>query len=236
MGLQRGDRTGPGRIDALGQRQRRRGSDLRQRQAGDVRVIAGQIFGAQRGVFLLVAVQGIDGAGIKSRQPAARKVIVHLGLHGLDGGGGGLGVQSQRQHRRVTFSFFPPVRVGGGGGEKLIHPGLAHTGLAAGIRVGADTVDDVGNDRLGGVVARGISGHDAVAVERLRRKGLGGGGGFVKGDFARVGLAQNLPGKIGDQFAFRRGVIDGGWPQGGAAFEQIVRDSSAGRRPTWPRR
>ena len=36
VGLQRGNRTGPGRIDALGQRQRRRGADLRQRQAGNV--------------------------------------------------------------------------------------------------------------------------------------------------------------------------------------------------------
>ena len=105
----------------------------------------------------------------------------------------------------------------------MIHLGLAHAGLAAGIRVGAETVDDVGNDRLGRVVAGGIGGHNAVAVERLGGKGLGGGGGFVKGDFAGVGLAQNLPGEIGDQFAFRRGVIDGGGPQRGTAFEQVVR-------------
>ena len=91
MGLQRGNRTGPCGIDALGQWQRRGGSDLGQRQAGDVGMIAGQILGPQCGVFLLVAVQGIDRAGIESREPAARKVIVHLGLHGSDGGGLALG-------------------------------------------------------------------------------------------------------------------------------------------------
>ena len=69
----------------------------------------------------------------------------------------------------------------------------------------------------------GIGGHDAVAVERLGGKGLGGGGGFVNGDFAVVGLAQHLPGKIGNQFAFRRGVVDGGRTQRRAAFEQVVR-------------
>ncbi len=110
-------------------------------------------------------------------------------------------------------------------------PGLP---LASSVR--AETIDDVGNDGLGRIVAGGIGGHNAVAVERLRGKRLRGGGGFVKSDFAVVGLAQNLPGKIGDQFAFRRGVIDGGRLERRAALEQVVRDFSAGRRPIWRRR
>ena len=68
----------------------------------------------------------------------------------------------------------------------------------------------------------GIGGHDAVAVERFRGERRGGGGGFVKGDFVVVALAQNLPREIGDQFAFRRGVVDGGRLERGAAFEQVV--------------
>ena len=50
----------------------------------------------------------------------------------------------------------------------------------------------------------GIGGDDAVAVERFGGESRGGGGGFVKSDFAVVRLAQNLPGEIGDQLAFRR--------------------------------
>ncbi len=113
VGLQRGNRIGPGRIDALRERQRRRGADLRQRQAGDVGVIARQIFRAQRGVFFFVAVQRADRARIKSRQPAARKIILHLGLDGLDGGGGGLGVQrpaAAPTRRPRLFSTSPNKR------------------------------------------------------------------------------------------------------------------------------
>ena len=110
------------------------GADLRERQAGDVRVIAGQIFRAERGVFLFVAVQRADRARIKCGQPAAREIIFHFRLHSLDGGGGGLGVQAERQHGRVAFGLFPPVGISGGLGKKLIHLGLADAGLAAGIR------------------------------------------------------------------------------------------------------
>ena len=62
-------------------------------------------------------------------------------------------------------------------------------------------------------------------------KVCGGGGGFIKGDFAVVALAQNLPGKIGDQFAFRRGVVDGGRLERRAAFEQVVRIFHQAARP-----
>ena len=209
-GLQRGNRAGPRRVDALRQRQRLVGSHLRQREAGNVGVRGGEIFGPQREEFLLVAVQRIEGARVESRQPAARKIVVHLGLDGFDGRRGGFGVQAQRQHRRVAFRLLPPVGIRGGIGEELVHLGLADARLAAGIGVPADASDDVVDDGLGRVVTGGIGGHDAVAVEGLGGKGLSGGGGLVNGDFSRFRLAQDLPGESGDQLAFGRGVVDGG--------------------------
>ena len=161
-------------------------------------MIVRQILRAERGIIFFIAVQRVDGARVKRGEPAARKIIFHLGFHRFHGGSGGFGVHAERQHGRVGFGFFPPIGIRAGFGKKLIHLGLTHAGLAAHVRVRAETVDDVGYGRLRCVVARGIGGHNAVAVEQLCGKRRGGGGGFVKRNFIIVALGQNLPRKIGD--------------------------------------
>src|SRR5450756_3201625 len=88
-------------------------------------MITGQVLGTERGIFFFVAVQCVDGTRVEGGKPAARIVIVHLDLDGLDGGGGGLGIHAQRQDGGVALGFLPPVGIGGGGGEKLVHLGLA---------------------------------------------------------------------------------------------------------------
>ncbi len=52
----------------------RSGLHAREREAGDVRVRGGQVLGAQRQVFLLLAVERIDGARVERGQPAAGEI------------------------------------------------------------------------------------------------------------------------------------------------------------------
>ncbi len=104
----------------------------------------------------------------------------------------------------------------------MIHLGLAHPGLAAGVGVRTQAIDDVGNDGLRGGVLRGIGGDDAIAVKGFAGESLGGGGGFGKGDLVILGFSQNLPCKISDQFGFGRCFIDGRRPEGRAASQEVI--------------
>ena len=140
------------------ERQRLAGLDPRQREAGDLRAGDGQVLGGEGEVLLLLAVQRVDGARVEGGQPAAREVVVHLGLDRLDGGGGGGGGVAQRQHGRVGFGLLPPIGVGLRLGEELVHLGLVDAGLAAAVGLRAEAGDDVVDDRLGGVVLGGLGG------------------------------------------------------------------------------
>ena len=160
-------------MTALGQRQRPAGLDPRQREAGDLRGGDGQVLGGEGQVFLLLAVEGVAGARVEGRQPAAREVVVHLGLDRLDGRRGGRRGIAQRQDGLVRLGLLPPIGVGLGVGEELVHLGLADAGLAAAVGLRAQAGDDVLDDLLGGVVLGRFRDDDAVAVEDRLRELLG---------------------------------------------------------------
>ncbi len=50
-------------------------------------------------------------------------------------------------------AFFHQSEYACGVGEELVELGLVDAGLAAAVGFGAETGDDVGDDRLGGVIA-----------------------------------------------------------------------------------
>ena len=169
-GLERGQRAGPGGIDPLRRAAAVSCPHLCERETGDVRVCGGQVFGPQREEFLLLAIERVDGARVESSQAAARKVVIHLHLDRFDGGGGRLGVRAERQQRGVALRLLPPIGVRRRIGEELVHLALADARLAAGVGVRPEARNDIVDDRLGGLVAGRVGGHDAVAVEGLGRK------------------------------------------------------------------
>ena len=181
-GLQCGQRASPGRVDPLREGQRVVCSHLCEGETGDVRVRGGQVFGPQREEFLLIAIQRVDRARIESGQAAAGKVVLHFHFDRFDGGGRRLGVRTERQQRGVAFRLLPPIGVRRRIGEELVHLGLADARFAARVGVRPEARNDVVDDRLGGLVAGGVGGHDAVAVERLGREGLGRCGRFLNGN------------------------------------------------------
>ena len=86
--MELGDRISPGRINTLGQRQGPSGFHACQREPGNLRTGDGQILGREGEILLLFAIEGVAGAGVESREPAAHEIVIDLGLDRSNGGHG----------------------------------------------------------------------------------------------------------------------------------------------------
>ena len=232
--LELGDRVSPGRVHTLRQRQRSYGLHACQREPGNLRMGDGQILGRKGQVILFLPVKGVAGAGVESREPAAREIVIHLGLDRFHSGRGASSGIAQWQHRRVGFSLLMPIGEGLGVGKELIHLGLADAGLAAAIDVGAEAGNDIVDDLFGGIVLGRFRDDDAVAVQDRFHKLLGDLGSILDRDSGGIRLLQrreNLLRRGQQLLAFRRRVIEGGQRQRRRGLEQLVRILQAAPRP-----
>ena len=80
---------GPGGIDPFLEGKRFAGFNAGEGKSGDLAAGNGEIFGGERQVFLLLAVEGGEGAGVEGGKTAACEIIVDFGLERFNGGGGG---------------------------------------------------------------------------------------------------------------------------------------------------
>ena len=96
----------------------------------------------------------------------------------------------------------------------------------AAVGLAAEAIDDVLDDGLKGPIRRGISGHDAVAVELGLGEDPGGVAGVAEADGFGVGFAEvdeDLTGRGEDLGSFRRGVLNALEADFIGFFEEIIR-------------
>ena len=125
----------PGGVEPVAQRQPGFGTHQCQRQGGDGSAIGGQQAGRQVDEVLIAGVQGAGGAGVKRRQAAAGEVILHLGLHGLEGRRCGRGVSTPGHHRAGrALALGAPVAHRLGGSGKCVQRGLVHPRFATAVQ------------------------------------------------------------------------------------------------------
>ena len=121
--------------------------------------------------------------------------------------------------------MFPPVGIRRRFRKKRVGFCLADAGLAAAVLLDAQAGHDVGDHVFRRLVAGGVGGDDAVAIELGGRENFRRVGGVFQTDrggvaFAEIG--QNLFGRRQHLLSFRDRVIDGGQGQRRRTVQQIV--------------
>ena len=163
---QRLHRSRPGRIEAAVQRQQRIGVDARQRQSGDGGIVQRQRLLAQADVAFHAGAQGLQRRGIERRELAARKKIVHLGLHRTQRLGCRLRLLWAGQSAQLLGALHPPIGLGLQIGKKLLQRGLGQPGLVvAALHAAVGLHDALGQRLQVGVRLQCLQRQHAVAIE-----------------------------------------------------------------------
>ncbi|MNZ99746.1 hypothetical protein D3C78_1190840 [compost metagenome] len=119
---------GPGRVQALRQRQIAAGHDGRQRQRGST-AAAEQVL-PQRRIAFDTGAQRRQRLGVECGQARARKEILDLCLHRIQGLGRGHGLLALREHAAVFLRLVMPGLDGAHIGKESVERVEAHAGLA----------------------------------------------------------------------------------------------------------
>jgi len=161
-----GHRGCPGGIDAFPEGQGPAGGNHGQGEACRLRHFSCEVFSRNGDIFLLPAIEGVQGAGVEGGETATGEIILPLGADLVQGGQGvgrAIADRADRLSRRNRFLL--PGGIGREVSEELIGLFLRDSRFAAAVDFCSQAIHDCLDNLPHGGIVSGVGRDDAVAVE-----------------------------------------------------------------------